>query len=207
MTNNNLCSKEVIEIENQNKKNEETNNYKQIIEACLFAAGHPVSYSKFAETLNIPVSEVTAIINEYSDEYNSTSLPRGILFVKYNNSCQLCTKNDMYEYVKTILGIKKGGNLSDSSIEVLSIIAYNEPVTKAFVDTVRGVDSSYTISTLCDKDLIKQCGKLDAPGKPNLYKTTTSFLRVFGIESINDLPDSGTKKIESMEQLELTTDN
>ena len=91
-------------------------------------------------------------------------------------------------YIKEALGIRKGGNLSASSLEVLAIIAYNEPVTRAFVDTVRKVDSSYIVASLCEKNLIEQCGKLDVPGRPYLYRTTPTFLRCFGIESLEQLP-------------------
>jgi segregation and condensation protein B len=91
-------------------------------------------------------------------------------------------------YIKEALGIKKGGNLSASSLEVLAIIAYNEPVTRAFVDTVRKVDSAYIVNALCEKNLIEVCGKLDVPGRPYLYRTTSTFLRCFGIESLEQLP-------------------
>ena len=91
-------------------------------------------------------------------------------------------------FIKDALGIRKGGNLSNSSLEVLAIIAYNEPVTRAFIDTVRKVDSAYVVNSLCEKNLIEPCGRLDVPGRPNLYRTTETFLRCFGIDSLEQLP-------------------
>ena len=90
--------------------------------------------------------------------------------------------------IKEALGIRKGGNLSASSLEVLAIIAYNEPVTRAFIDTVRKVDSAYVVNNLCEKNLIEACGRLDVPGRPNIYRTTPTFLRCFGIDSLEQLP-------------------
>ena len=163
---------------------------KKIIEAVLFAAGHPVSYAKLAAVLDITPAEVMHLVREYAEEYNDDrgALPRGITMLLFDDSCQICTKEEFGPYIREALGIHRGGNLSPSSIEVLAIIAYNEPVTRAFVDTVRGVDSSYAISSLSDKHLIESCGRLDVPGRPMLYKTTTDFLRVFGLKSLSDLP-------------------
>lgn len=164
---------------------------KEIIEAVLFAAGHPVTYDKLASVLHTTPSAVEQIVASYSDEYNRTGdgkLPRGIMMLMFDKSCQLCTKEQYGAYIREALGIKKGGNLSQSSIEVLSIVAYNQPVTRAFVDTVRGVDSSYAVSSMCDKHLIEVCGRLDVPGRPLLYRTTPDFLRVFGLQSLDELP-------------------
>lgn len=163
---------------------------KKIIEAVLFAAGHPITYAKLSEVLDISVTEVKHIVRSYADDYNDDGgdLPRGITMLLFDDSCQLCTKEDFGPYIREALGIHRGGNLSPSSIEVLAIIAYNEPVTRAFVDTVRGVDSSYAISSLSDKHLIESCGRLDVPGRPMLYRTTKDFLRVFGLKSLSDLP-------------------
>ena len=121
--------------------------------------------------------------------YNSDDpFPRGIILITFPDSCQLCTKESYGAEIKEALGIRRGGNLSQSLLEVLSVIAYNQPATRAFVDTVRGVDSAYAISSLLDKNLIEPCGKLDAPGRPTLYRTTDDFLRVFGLSAVSDLP-------------------
>lgn len=157
------------------------------IEAILFAAGHPVTYEKLGEVLDLFESQVKTKVKAFAEKYNSEP-SRGIMLLTFENSCQLCTKEQYIPYIKEALGIKKGGNLSNSSLEVLAIIAYNEPVTRAFIDTVRKVDSAYVVNSLCEKNLIEACGRLDVPGRPNIYRTTPTFLRCFGIESLEQLP-------------------
>jgi len=161
----------------------------RITEAVLFAAGHPVTYDKLADVLGYSPSAVRKLILEYAASYNAPSeFPRGIMLLTFPDSCQLCTMEQYGRYIREALGIRRGGNLSTASIEVLAIIAYNEPVTRAYVDTVRGVDSSYAVSSLTEKQLIEPCGRLDVPGRPLLYRTTENFLRVFGIQSLSELP-------------------
>lgn len=164
---------------------------KRTIEAILFAAGHPISYDKLADVLNKTPAQVRKIVREYAEEYNSidSPVPRGVLLLTFDDSCQLCTMEQYGQYIREALGIRRGGNLSASSIEVLAIVAYNEPVTRAYIDTVRGVDSNYSVNTLCEKHLIEPCGRLDAPGRPMLYRTTEDFLRVFGLNSLDELPE------------------
>lgn len=163
---------------------------RRTIEAVLFAAGHPVSYEKLAQVLSSKPSVIRKIVSEFAEDYNSPrAFPeKGIMLLCFDDSCQLCTKEEFGDYIREALGIRRGGNLSASSLEVLAIIAYNEPVTRAYVDTVRGVDSAYTVSTLADKHLIEPCGRLDVPGRPLLYRTTDNFLRVFGLNSLSELP-------------------
>ena len=108
----------------------------------------------------------------------------------YPTACQLSTKEQYAPYIREALGIRRGGNLSASSMEVLAVVAYNQPVTRTFVDAVRGVDSSYAVNSLLDKGLIEAAGRLDAPGRPMLYVTTDKFLRVFGINSLDELPET-----------------
>ena len=164
---------------------------KSIIEAVLFAAGYPVKYEKLATVLGVTPGQAKNVVAEYAKEYNGdgSDIPRGILLLMYDDACQLCTKEEYNSQIRDALGIKRGGNLSPSSLEVLAIVAYNEPVTRAFIDTVRGVDSSYAVSSLADKHLIEVCGRLDVPGRPLLYRTTDDFLRVFGLKSLDELPD------------------
>lgn len=157
------------------------------IEAILFAAGHPMPYSKLGEVLGYSESQIRKAVRKFSETYNADE-NRGIMMLVFADTCQLCTKESFLPYIKEALGIKKGGNLSASSLEVLAIIAYNEPVTRAFVDTVRKVDSAYIVASLCEKNLIEICGRLDVPGRPYLYRTTPTFLRCFGIESLEQLP-------------------
>lgn len=158
------------------------------IEAILYAAGYPVKYEKIAEVLGLSTHEIKLMIEYMSVSYNSEQSNRGISLLTFDESAQFCTKEEYAPYIREALGIKRGGNLSASSMEVLAIIAYNQPVARAYVDAVRGVDSNYTVSTLVDKNLIEAVDRLDAPGRPMLYGTTEKFLRVFGINSLSELP-------------------
>lgn len=165
----------------------DNNEIENAIEAILFAAGHPMSYSKLAEVLAIGEGAVKKRVKKFAEKYNEDKT-KGIMLLTFETSCQLCTKEKYLPLIKDALGIRKGGNLSSSSLEVLAIIAYNEPTTRAFVDKVRKVDSAYVVSSLCEKGLIEACGRLDEPGRPHLYRTTETFLRCFGIESLEQLP-------------------
>ena len=174
-----------------------------VIEAVLFAAGHPIKYEKLAQVLELTTAQARKLVAEFADGYNDPAGEKGIILLMFEDSCQLCTKEQYGPYIREALGIRRGGNLSPSSIEVLAIIAYNEPVTRAYVETVRGVDSSYAITSLTDKHLIEVCGRLDVPGRPLLYRTTEDFLRVFGMESLGDLPEvSITPDSERQQSLE-----
>lgn len=159
------------------------------IEAILYAAGYPMSYTKLSDVLGVTVKDVKRITKHMSERYNAEGSSHGITLLAFDDSCQLCTKEQFAPYIREALGIRRGGNLSNSSIEVLAIVAYNQPVTRAFIDTVRGVDSAYAVGSLIDKELIAPCGRLDAPGRPMLYETTEKFLRVFGINSLSELPE------------------
>lgn len=163
---------------------------RRAIEAILFAAGHPVTYAKLSDVLHVSPAFLRRTVEDYAAEYNraDSPLPRGIMLLTFVDSCQLCTMEQYGTQIREALGIRRGGNLSAASIEVLAIVAYNEPVTRAYIDTVRGVDSSYGVSSLCEKHLIEPCGRLDVPGRPLLYRTTPDFLRVFGMQSLDDLP-------------------
>ena len=167
-------------------------NIEGAIEAILFAAGYPVKYEKIAEVIGLDVANTKKIITLMSDSYNGESSTRGISLLMFDDTCQLCTKEQYGPYIREALGIRRGGNLSASSMEVLAITAYNQPVTRTFIDQVRGVDSSYAVNSLIDKGLIESCGRLDAPGRPMLYVTTDKFLRVFGLRSIVELPATET---------------
>lgn len=159
---------------------------KRAIEAILFAAGYPVKYEKLSEVIGLSQRDLRALIESMSREYDG----RGIQLLLYPDTCQLTTKEVFAPYIREALGIKRGGNLSASSLEVLAVVAYNQPVTRAYIDTVRGVDSSYAVTSLLDKGLIEAVGRLDAPGRPMLYGTTDKFLRVFGLGSLAELPET-----------------
>ncbi len=160
---------------------------KKATEAVLFAAGHPVTYEKLSSLFELTPKKTKDFIAEYALEYNSAD--RGILLLCMEDCAQLCTRQEYASHIKQALDIKRGGNLSNSSIETLAIIAYNQPVTRTYIDTVRGVDSTYAVNNLLDKGLIEPKGRVDAPGRPMLYGTTPDFLRVFGLSSTSDLPD------------------
>ena len=165
-------------------------NIEGAIEAILYAAGYPVKYEKLAEVLGLDVRNTKTLVKHMSGEYNSERSKRGITLLVFDDTCQFCTKEQYAPYIREALGIRRGGNLSASSMEVLAIVAYNQPVTRSFIDQVRGVDSSYAVNSLIDKALIEACGRLDAPGRPMLYATTEKFLRVFGLRSLSELPET-----------------
>ncbi len=160
---------------------------KKVTEAVLFAAGHPLTYEKLSALFALTPKKTKEFIVEFAREYNA--LDRGILMLAMDDCAQLCTRQEYASHIKEALDIRKGGNLSNSSIETLAIIAYNQPVTRTYVDTVRGVDSTYAVNSLLDRGLIEPKGRVDAPGRPMLYGTTPDFLRVFGLNSTSDLPD------------------
>ncbi len=160
---------------------------KKTVEAVLFAAGHPLTYEKISRLFDISPKKTKDFIVEYAREYNDSD--RAIIMLAMDDCAQLCTRQEYLPQIKEALDIKRGGNLSNSSIETLAIIAYNQPVTRTYVDTVRGVDSTYAVNNLLDKGLIEPKGRVDAPGRPMLYGTTPDFLRVFGINSVAELPD------------------
>lgn len=173
-----------------------------IIEACLFAAGHPLKYDKLGAVMGMSGDECRNMVEKMKPIYNGAEpFPRGVILIAFPDSCQLCTRESYGAEIRQALGVRRGGNLSQSLLETLSIIAYNQPATRALVDSVRGVDSGYALSALLDKNLIEPCGKMDAPGRPTLYRTTEDFLRVFGLSAVSDLPtiqvkNSGGETIE-----------
>ena len=169
---------------------EQIKNIEGAIEAILYAAGYPVKYEKLAEVLGLDLRNTKTLVEHMSKEYNSERSKRGITLLVFEDTCQFCTKEQYAPYIREALGIRRGGNLSASSMEVLAIVAYNQPVTRSFIDQVRGVDSSYAVNSLIDKALIEACGRLDAPGRPMLYATTEKFLRVFGLRSLSELPET-----------------
>ncbi len=164
--------------------------FEEALEAILFAAGHPISYATLARVFESTPAKVKEDIIKYSEIYNNSEIPRGVILLTYADSCQLCTKKYYLNEIREALGIKKSGSLSTSSMEALAIVAYNQPVTRVFVDTLRRVDSSYAMNNLIDRGLIECKGRLDAPGRPMLYGTTPDFLRAFGLSTIDALPQT-----------------
>lgn len=192
------------EITQDNQTEGEVLEYpEQALEAILFAAGYPISFDKLAEVLNISPLEVKALLYTMKNKYDEAD-DRGIQLVFFDDSCQLCTKECYDKYIRSALGIRQSGKLSNSCMETLAIIAYNQPVTKAVIEQIRGVDCTYAISALTDKNLITVSGKLDVPGKPNLYSTTDDFLRVFGLVGLSELPKPSEEMPASNEPEQIT---
>ena len=173
--------------------------FEEALEAVLFAAGHPITYATLARVFELTPAVVKDKVFEYAIKYNDPSIPRGVILLTYKDSCQLCTKEHYLHEIRDALGIRKSGSLSTSSMEVLAIVAYNQPVTRAFVDTLRRVDSSYAMNNLLDRGLIKATGRLDVPGRPMLYGTTSDFLRCFGLNDLDALPKTSDELIEVFE--------
>ena len=183
----------------------EQNDLQRALMAVLFAAGEPVAASRLAESLQVDESEIhrecEALISALS--YHRS----GIRIVKLEDAYQMCSSAEMAEYVTKTLETRKPPKLSPSQLETFTVIAYYQPATKAYVETIRGVDSAYSVSALLTKKLIRECGRLNVPGRPILYETTPDFLRVFGLESLADLPDIEKVDIAvKKEQLQLDLD-
>ena len=175
--------------------------FEEGLEAILFAAGHPVSYDTLARVFDMKPSKVKDRIFEYSIKYNDPkAFPRGVILLTYADSCQLCTKENYLHEIRDALGIRKSGSLSTAAMETLAVVAYNQPVTRVFVDTIRKVDSSYAMNSLIDRGLIECVGRLDVPGRPMQYGTTSDFLRCFGLRSIEDLPSASEDLINMFEK-------
>ena len=184
----------------ENRPLEEPSSYEEAIEAILFAAGHPVSYEALAKTFDLTAPIIRSTVKEYAEKYNHSKVPRGVILLALDEECQLCTKAEYLAYIRYALGIRRNGTLSASTLETLAIVAYHQPVTRAYIDAVRGVDSSYAVSSLVERGLIEAKGRLDAPGRPVLFGTTSNFLRCFGLDSIDQLPDLPNEEIAAVFQ-------
>ena len=155
-------------------------------EAILFAGGEPVSLDRIAQVLGVRTPVIDSIVSALQEKYNTPS--SGIQLMRLGDSAQFCTNSAYVEPVREVLDLKRGTPLSQAAMEVLAVVAYNQPVTKAFVEQVRGVDCSGVLSSLMQKDLLEERGRLELPGRPLLYGTTETFLRCFQLSSIEDLP-------------------
>jgi segregation and condensation protein B len=162
-------------------------NIKSIIEGLLFAFGDPLEDKEISKVVNIPVKDVNKYLQEMKAEFDEQK--RGIRIIKMNNFYQLATRPEHYDFIKTVVISRNQRNLSNASLETLTIIAYKQPITKMEIDEIRGVKSDKSIETLMQRKLIREMGRLDRPGKPILYGTSDEFLKFFGIECIEDLPN------------------
>ena len=165
----------------------EFSEIERAVEAVLFASGDPVELSRLCAIFETEENELVKIITQLKDRYDFEQ--RGIRIVKLENSYQMCSAPAHADFVRKALETRRAPRLSPALLEVLSVIAYRQPVTRAYVEQVRGVDCTYSINSLLEKSLIKESGRLDVPGKPILYRTTKDFLRVFGLETLADLPE------------------
>ena len=164
----------------------EREQMQRAIEAILFAAGERVDAARLAMALETDVDEILTVADALADQYAYER--RGIRILKLEQGYQMVSSGEMADYVTKALETRKPPKLSSSQLEALTIIAYYQPATKAMVEQIRGVDSSYSISALMNKKLIEEAGRLNVPGRPIQYRTTDAFLRTFGLSSLDELP-------------------
>ena len=157
------------------------------VEGILFAAGEPIHIDRICLALDLDRLSVQQILQRLGDYYAFER--RGIRLVRMEDSYQLCSAPEYADMIRRAFEIRKTAKLSQPALEVLAIIAYYQPTTRAYVDQIRGVDSSYTVGLLLERDLIEECGRLQVPGRPHLYRTTKNFLRSFHLTSLEELPD------------------
>lgn len=177
----------------------EKNKIKGIIESILFAAGREVKITELMSALELSSDEVIKVINSLKADYKKEE--RGLEIINIEDSYQLCTKKENYEYIYPIFDKRNKPNLSQAALETLAIIAYNPRITRAEIETIRGVNSDGTMYKLLDYNLIEEAGKLDAPGKPMTYKTSKEFLKMFGMTSLHELPELPRYKLDENRQI------
>ena len=173
-----------------------------VIEAILFAAGDPVPASRIALVTGEETQTIVSAAKELAAAYEENRC--GMRLVQMNDLLQLCSAPEYAEYIRRALEQRKPPKLSQPALEVLAIVAYFQPVTRAYIDQVRGVDSSYTVGLLLERGLIEECGRLQVPGRPRLYRTTKKFLRDFHFGSLEELPEM--PGLEADGQLRMTED-
>ena len=157
------------------------------VEGILFACGEPVAVDRICVALNMDRPTVELVLQHLQDYYSYER--RGVRLLRMEDSWQLCSAPEYGDQIRKAFEIRKPAKLSQPALEVLTIIAYYQPTTRAYVDQIRGVDSSYTVGLLLDRGLIEECGRLQVPGRPRQYRTTKQFLRAFHLSSLKDLPE------------------
>lgn len=171
------------------------------LEAMLFAHGEPVETARLADALRLPAPETEAMLGRLQQRYDEEE--RGFSLLRFEGDrWQMTTRPYYGEMVKRILDTRRNAPLSPAALEVLAVIAYNQPVSRSFIEQVRGVDSSSTVTKLLEKGLIEEAGRLDLPGKPVAFQVTDAFLRVFGLGSLNDLPPLHGEELAEADQAE-----
>ena len=172
---------------------------KSVIEAILFAAGRQVNIKELMMSLELPKDDIESIIVSMQEDYKNQN--RGIEIIKIEDSYQMCTKKELYEYIYPIIDKRVKPNLSNAALETLAIIAYNPRITRAEIESIRGVGADACIYKLLEYELIQEDGKSDLPGKPMTYTTTNKFLKMFGYTSLNDLPELPKYKLDENQQI------
>ena len=172
------------------------------VEGILFASGEPVHIDRICVAMEMDRATVELVLQKLADHYSYER--RGVRLLRMDESYQLCSAPDYADYIRKAFEIRKPARLSQPALEVLTIIAYYQPTTRSYVDQIRGVDSSYTVGLLLDRHLIEECGRLQVPGRPRLYRTTKAFLRAFHLNSLDDLPEM--PGLESDGQMRLNED-
>lgn len=172
----------------------EEKNYEAIIEAILFTMGESVELEKIAAAIELDKEQTREYISRLQARYDEQE--RGIQIIELEGSYQMCTRNEMYEYLIRIAKQPKKRVLTEVLLETLSIIAYKQPITKAEIEKIRGVSSDHAVSKLVEYNLVNEVGRMDAPGRPMLFGTTEEFLRSFGVQSLDDLPVLNEDQVE-----------
>ncbi len=174
-------------------------NDKAIIESILFAAGRQVEVKEFSIALEKSAEDVEEIIQELKEEYDERNA--GFQIIKVNDTYQMCTRKDYYDYVAQVLDKRNKPSLTNTTLEILSIIAYNPNITRAQIETIRGVNSDGTLYKLLEYGLIRETGKLDAPGRPTTYGVADKFFKMFGISNLEELPELPKYKLDENQQI------
>ena len=183
----------------------ETEKISAIIESILFASGNPVSVGRLVSSLRLEKGLVINILESLIEKFSKDE--SGIYIIKTNDSYQMCTKPEYAIYIRKVMDLSRKLPLSSASMDVLTIIAYNQPVTKNYIEKLRGVDCSSLVNNLLNKDLIEESGRLEVPGRPMLYRTTLNFLKCFGLSSIDELPLILPGKKNDNEQYQISFEN
>ena len=177
----------------------EIERIKAIIEAILFASGEAVTKKQLALILEISIEDLEKIVENMKEEFKVPN--RGIEIIQVDESYQLCTKKELHDFIYPVIDKRAKPNISNASLETLSIIAYNPRITRAEIEAIRGVNVDGCIYKLLEYGLIEEAGKADLPGKPMTYKTTNEFLKMFGYSSLNDLPELPKYKLDANKQI------
>ncbi len=168
-----------------------------IIEGVLFAAGDAVDIEKLSDILDIDTKSTRAIVTALADKYDREM--RGVQIIRLEDSYQMCSRRDYNEYISKLVEPRRSQSLSNAAMEVLAIVAYKQPVTRAVIEQIRGVSCDTLVNKLLEKNFIEEVGRLDTPGRPMLFGTTEEFLRCFGIESVAELPDFEERSADEFE--------